>query len=100
MMVKRKKIIFFSPCEASDFRGRTGTDFLHDLRLPLKNFEQEQYKLMKPNRSRKVDQLELLDRVLDQILDQILDQTRLSSQCLLVKPTPTVSFKTRLSVSR
>ena len=27
-----KKKIFFPPCEASDFRGRSQTDFLHDLR--------------------------------------------------------------------
>lgn len=61
--------------------------------------------------SRKVDPLELLDRILNQILDRILnqisdpilDQTRSSSHCLLlllVKPTPTASFKTRLSVFR
>ena len=29
----KKKKLFFSPCEASDFRGRSRTDFLHDLRL-------------------------------------------------------------------
>ena len=29
----KKKKIFFSPCEASDFWGRSLTDFLHDLRL-------------------------------------------------------------------
>ena len=28
-------LLFFSPCEASDFRGRSRTDFLHDLRLRL-----------------------------------------------------------------
>ena len=29
----KKKKIFFSPCEASEFWWRSGTDFLHDLRL-------------------------------------------------------------------
>ena len=28
----KNKKIFFPPCEASDFRGRSQTDFLHDLR--------------------------------------------------------------------
>ena len=27
----KNKKIFFPPCEASDFRGRSQTDFLHDL---------------------------------------------------------------------
>ena len=31
----KNKKIFFPPCEASDFRGRSQTDFLHDLEARL-----------------------------------------------------------------
>ena len=34
----KNKKIFFPPCEASDFRGRSQTDFLHDLEARLKDF--------------------------------------------------------------
>ena len=34
----KKKKLFFSPCEASDFWWRSRTDFLHDLRLRLTLF--------------------------------------------------------------
>merc|ERR1712001_633898 len=33
----KKKKLFVSPCEASDFRGRSRTDFLHGLRLRRNN---------------------------------------------------------------
>ena len=36
----KNKKIFFPPCEASDFRGRSQTDFLHDLEARLMQIRQ------------------------------------------------------------